>query len=146
MSGWTTNLLTGLAEHLQANGIGTWRTNGVYTPNETGILIRAIPQSPDKIITIAAYPVDHGYEGVADITTGVQLRLRGTTDPRVCDDLADAIHDLLDSATNLTLGGVRVVQALRRSYSSLGQDANQRWERSENYYLDAMRPTQNRRD
>lgn len=146
MSGWSTNLLEGLAQDMAGHGIGTWRTSGVYTAGETGILIRAVPQTPDRIITLAAYPVDSGYVGLADTTIGVQIRLRGTTDPRDCDDLADTIFDQYDSATGLTLGGIHVVQLVRRSYTSLGQDGNQRWERSENYYLDAMRPTANRTD
>lgn len=144
--GWTSRLLAGLAQHLADNGIGVWRPDGpAYTADETGILIRAIPSSPDRIITLAAYPVT-GYVGLADITVGVQMRLRGGTDPRDCDDLADAIFDLLDSASGLTLGGIAVVQMYRQSYASLGADANGRWERSENYYADAMRPTANRTD
>lgn len=144
--GWTTNLITGLAEYLAANGVGTWRPSGTYASGETAITVRGVPAQPDRLITLSAYPLDAGYPGLADTTVGVQFRLRGTTDPRVCDDLADALFDLLDSATHLTLGGVHVVLVLRRSYTSLGFDANERWERSENYALDAMRPTQHRTD
>jgi hypothetical protein len=145
--GWTSRLLTGLAEHLAANGVGVWHPDGsAYAAGETGILLRAIPTTPDRIITLAAYPVGGGTPGIADTTTGIQARFRGGTDPRDCDDLADAIHDLLDSATNLTLGGVRVVQLYRQSYASLGQDTNRRWEASHNYYVEAMRPTLNRTD
>lgn len=144
--GWTSKLLTGLAQYLAANAVGVWRPTGVYAAGETGILLRAIPQSPDRIIALAAYPVAAGYVGLADTTVGVQHRLRGGTDPRDCDDLADAIYDLLDSATNLVFGGVHVVQMYRQSYVSLGADGNGRWERSENYYLDAMRPTAHRTD
>lgn len=142
MSGWTTQLITGLAEHLAAAGVGVWRPNGpIYTAAEVGILDRAVPQSPDRLITLAAYPLGSTMQGMADHDTAVQIRLRGTTDPRVCDDLADAVYELLNSASNLTFGGVRVVQMWRQSYTSLGQDGSQRWERSENYYLQTMRPT-----
>jgi hypothetical protein len=142
--GWTSRLLTGLAELLAANSIGIWRTSGVYAAGETGILIRSIPSTPDRIITLAAYPIDAGYVGLADTTVGIQHRLRGGRDPRDCDDLADAIFDLLDSAEHYSLGGIHVVQSVRRSYASLGADGNGRWERSENYYFDAMRPTAHR--
>lgn len=145
--GWTSRLITGLAEHLAANAVGVWRPDGpAYTATETGILIRSIPQSPDRIITLAAYVVGDDYPGLADTTQGVQVRLRGTTDPRVCDDLADAVYELLDSAEHYDLGGIHVVRSSRRSYTSLGADSNGRWERSENYFLDAMRPTQHRTD
>jgi hypothetical protein len=141
--GFTSRLITGLAEHLAAAGIGTWRASGIYQANETAIVIRAIPPSPDRLITLAAYVVGGGH-GNASTTQGVQVRLRAGKDPRDVDDLADAIFDLLDSAGPLTLGGVGVSQAYRQSYSSLGQDGNGRWERSENYYLDAERPTVHR--
>lgn len=144
--GWTSRLLTGLAEHLAAAGVGTWRATGAYTAGETGIVIRAIPQAPDRIITLAAYPIGSARQGLADHDAAVQIRVRGTADPRVCDDLADTVYELLDGARRLTLGGIPIVLVWRQSYTSLGQDTAGRWERSENYYLQAMRPTSNNTD
>ena len=145
--GWTSDLLTGLAVHLAAAGVGTWRPTGAYTPGETGITIRGIPQTPDRLITLAPYPLDGGeHRGMADHDSALQIRVRGTQDPRVCEDLADAVFDLLDSCGRLTLGGIPVVDMWRQSYTSLGADGNGRWERSENYYLNAMRPTANKTD
>jgi hypothetical protein len=144
--GWTSRLLTGLAEHLAAADIGAWRPSGAYAATETGIVIRAVPQSPDRIITLAAYPVGTTLPGLADHQTAVQIRIRAGTDPREADDLADAICDALDGAHGLTWGGIAVVQVWRQSYTSLGQDSNGRWERSENYYIDTMRPTAHNTD
>ncbi len=144
--GWTSRLLTGLAEHLQTAGVGLWRPTGVYQPADTAIVIRNIPQSPDRVITLAAYPVGQDAQGLADHTSGVQIRVRAGVDPRECDDLADAVYDLLDSAAGLVFGGIPVVQMWRQSYTPLGQDSNSRWERSENYYVQAMRPTSNNTD
>lgn len=141
--GWTSRLITGLAEHLHAAGVGVWRPTGSYQASETAIVIRDIPTTPDRLITLAAYVVGGGH-GNASTTQGVQVRLRAGRDPREVDDLADAIFDLLDSAGPMTLGGVGVSQIYRQSYSSLGKDGNGRWERSENYYLDAERPTVHR--
>ena len=141
--GWTTDLLTGLAEYLDTQGVGTWRPTGAYQLDETAIVIRGIPPTPDRIITLAAYPVD-SMVGLPNITAGIQIRCRAGTDPTDCDDLADAVFDLLDSAEHLDLGGVHVNQLWRQSYTSLGKDGNGRWERSENYYADAERPTPNR--
>lgn len=146
--GWTSRLIAGLAQHIADAGIGVWRPppGAAYAAGEVGILDRAVPPVPDRVITLAMYPVGQAYQGLADVTVGVQIRTRGTTDPRVCDDLADALYDLLDSASGLRLGGIAVVQLYRQSYASLGQDNNNRWERSDNYYVDAMRPTANNTD
>jgi hypothetical protein len=108
--------------------------------------VRAIPPSPDRGITIAPYPVGTGLKGMQDHQSALQLRLRGTEDPRVCDDLADAIFEELDSLGRATLGGISIVDMWRQSYTSLGQDAQRRWERSENYYVDAMRASTTRTD
>lgn len=143
--GWTSRLLVGLAELLDTNSVGTWNPTGVYAAGETGILIRAILPEPDRIITLAPYIVASP-PGLADYTLGLQVRIRGTTDPRICDDIGDLVFDLLDSASNLTLGGIPVVQVYRQSFASLGQDSNSRWEASHNYYFEAMRPTSNRTD
>lgn len=144
--GWTSRLLAGLAQHLDDAGIGTYRPTGAYAADEIGIVIRAIPQQPDRLITLAAYPVGTDIQGMADHRSAVQIRLRGTTDPRDCDDLADEVFELLDSAAGLVLGGIPIVQMWRQSYTGLGTDDNGRWSRSENYYLDSMRPTAHRTD
>jgi hypothetical protein len=148
--GWTSDLLTGLAEHLTAAGVGTWRPSGAYTAAETAIVIRGIPQTPDKLITLAPYPLDGGeHRGMADHDSALQVRVRGTTDPRVAEDLADAVFTALDSLGSngpVDLGGVKVVDMWRQSYTSLGTDTSGRWERSENFYLAAMRPTPNKTD
>jgi len=145
--GWTSRLLTGMAEHLADAGIGTWDPTGTaYDTGDTAIVIRAIPDQPDRLITLTAYPLDRNLPGMADHILGVQIRLRAGSDPRECDDLADGIFDLLDGASGLTWSEIPVKDVGRRSYTSLGQDGSRRWERSENYLVDAMRPTSNNTD
>jgi hypothetical protein len=146
MSGFTTELLTGLAAYIAAGGIGaTWSTSGAYTVLQTGIVLGAIPQSPDRIVTLAAYGVADS-PALSDSVVGVQVRTRwGGSDPRPVDDLDDAIFDLLHGKTALTLStGVTIVQCLRQSSASLGQDENNRWMRTANYYATAHRPSANR--
>ena len=144
MSGWTTTLLTGFAEYLAAAGVGTWHADPAdpYTAGETAIVLGAMPPEPERCIVLASYPVSEDI-AQADVTVGVQVRTRGGSDPRDVGDLDDAVFDVLHGATALELGGVLVVQAYRRSSASLGQARDQtgRWERSSNYYFDAMRPT-----
>jgi hypothetical protein len=142
--GWTSRLLTGLADHLAANGVGVWRPAGAYEAGEVAIVVRAIPQSPDRLITLAAYILEDVAPGLADSDVGVQIRVRGTTDPRVAEDIGDAVFDLLDSAEHLSWGGVLVTSVARQSSAPLGQDTNDRWEMSHNYRVEAVRPTSNR--
>ncbi|WKU03754.1 minor capsid protein [Micromonospora sp. HUAS LYJ1] len=145
--GWTSQLLTGLAELIDAADVGTWQPSGAYPSDATAIVIRAIPQQPDRLITLAAYPLGADLPGMADHAVGVQVRCRGLPDdPRDVEDLADAVYDLLDSLGRAAVGTVSVVDITRRSYTSLGQDGNRRWETSSNYTVQAMRPTANRID
>jgi hypothetical protein len=145
VSGFTTTFVEGLAVNLGAAGIGVWRPDGpAYTADETAIVVREIPTQPDRLITLSAYRVGDDYPGLADYVQAVQLRIRGTTDPRVCDDLGDAVFDLLDSREQWACGGIPVVYSQRRSDTSLGWDSSHRWESSHNYYFDVMRPTAHR--
>lgn len=142
--GYTTDLLTGLAEHLAANAIGTWNPTGVYTSGQTGIVMRVVPQTPDAVIVLAPYSVADD-PTLSDSITGVQVRTREPgADPRPTDDLADSIFNLLHGAQGLTWGGVKVQLVTRENYTPLGQDANERHERSDNYYVHTWRPSPHR--
>jgi hypothetical protein len=143
VSGPTSSLLTGLGEQLAAAGAGTWRTTGAYTDGETAIVLGRTPEGPDRVIALASYPVDDDPQIPVSVL-GVQVRCRGTADPRVADDLADSVFDLWHGAMNVLVGDVRVVQILRQSSTPLGQDQSGRWERSDNYYFTVQRPGRNR--
>lgn len=142
---FTTDVLEGVAQWLSSAGIGTWRSTGVYTADETGIVLRAQPQTPDRVLTLSTYSLSDD-PSLSDSVVGLQVITRwGGGDPRPNDDLADQVFDLLHGATQVDLStGLRVVQALHRSGTSLGQDANQRWRTSSNYALDVYRPSPNR--
>jgi hypothetical protein len=145
VSGFTTTLLTGLAADLATASIGTWNTSGVYTVTQTGIVLGTVPQGPDRIITLTAYGVSDS-PNLSDSVIGVQVRCRwGGQDPRLVEDLSDLIYNRWHGMMGVTLtGGVRVVQCIRQSAVSLGQDSNMRWMNSSNYYLDVLRPSTNR--
>ncbi|NUT31529.1 MAG: hypothetical protein HOV79_00490 [Hamadaea sp.] len=142
-----------MAQHLETGGAGSWDPTGADYPDDVvAITLRDIlPGPPDRLITLADYPVVD-VPGVADVTQGVQLRFRGTTDPQVCTDIADACYELLHGLGRVSVGGpitwgvVQVVQVYRQSYTSLGRDDNGRWEQSHNYYVEAMRPNTNNPD
>lgn len=142
--GWTSQLLAGLAVWLDAAGVGEWKPNGAYASSETAIVVLAIPDSPDRLITLTAYPVDDAPKGSQDVTVGVQARIRGTTDPRSANDIGDALFEVLDSCRRQTWGDIPIVDAWRQSYAPLGFDGNKRWLTSHNYYVYAMRRTAHR--
>lgn len=140
MSGWTSNLVAGVAELLAAGGAGVWDPDGgVYAPDAVGITQGTIPQSPDRIVCLTPYPVSEE-PGSQDVIVSIQVRCRGTRDPSVVDDLADAVRELLHGLTSVVLGGIGVSQVWRNSTAPLGPDQLGRYERTDNYYVQAARP------
>jgi len=147
-AGFQSNLLTGLAVYLAADGIGaTWNTSGAaYTALQTGIKLGDVPQTPDRIITLTVYDSDDD-PALSDSAPLVQIRCRAEgADKRKVDDLEDAIFNLLQNKLDLVLStGVTVGQIHRVSGpASLGQDGNSRWSVSSNYLVSAHRPSSNR--
>jgi len=145
MSGFETNLLTGIAHLLADAGLGTWRDTGVYTTAETGIVLDTVPASPDRVITLTDYVVSDD-PTLSDSIIGVQVRTRwGGQDPRPVKDLDGGIFNALHGLEGVTLtGGIRIVSIFRRSGASLGQDVSYRWMRSSNFYATVHRPSTNR--
>jgi hypothetical protein len=143
--GFKTDLAVGFAELLAAAGAGTWNASGVYTASQTGIVLRTLPQSPDRVIVLSTYPVDDD-PTLSDSVIGLQVTTRwGGPDPRPTDDLDDLVFDQLHGLEGVDLStGIRVVQCYRRSGASLGQDGNSRWRSSSNFYVDAHRPSTHR--
>src|SRR5690606_8108532 len=103
-----------------------------------------LPQTPDKAIAITTYPVrEAATHGHAD-SIGMQVRVRGTTDPRVALDLDDEIFNLTQGFTGHLSNGIGVTLIDRNSQIPLGQDGNNRWEITSNYYLTLTRDTDRR--
>lgn len=143
---FTEDLLTGLAAFLAPSvPDGQWSPAAAYTGDVVGFFTAGFQDRPARAVSLLDYPVRDEVEG-SDSTVGVQFISRGTADRRTALRIDDAIFDTLHNATALTLNGVYVVQAYRRSGVSLGQDQNRRWLQSSNYYLDLSRPTNNRVD
>lgn len=142
---WTVDLVTGVAEMLAAAEVGAWRPTGTYVDGETAIVLGPPPQSPERAVALTSYPVSDDAE-LSDVVVGLQVRFRGSRDPRDVDDLADAVYEVLHGARGLVLGGVHTAQIYRQSALPLGLDGNARPERADNYYLQAARPTAWRTD
>ena len=151
MTGWTNRLLVGLAELLDASGVARWQDAGAYVlDGAPPIFLRALGDQPDTAIALAAYGDPDGEDAsLSDVVQAVQIRTRAAA-PDEVDDLADAIWDELHGAEMLRLGtgAAQVATTLirRRSTGALGIDAAGRYERVDNYYVQASRPTINRPD
>lgn len=138
------DLLNGIAGLIQSAGIATFNTTGSYQAADTAIFFKAVNPTPDRIVTLTAYQVSD-QPAQAESKFGVQVRMRGTQDPRDVDELGDAIFVLLHGLTNTTFGSVTVEQCLRQSSITLGQDTSKRWERADAFYIDvALPPSSNR--
>jgi hypothetical protein len=149
---WTENLLTGLAEHMDAAGVGQWQPTGAYTAaSPPPIMLRTLPEGFDRAYAIGSFAeVETEDAGLADVTVGVQIRSRGGADPDDVEEVADAVWDLLHGARMAVLGsGLTAVYTsliYRRSTALLGTDRQGRYERACNYYVLAARPNAHRPD
>jgi len=140
----TTDLLEGIAGMIVAGVPGTSYNPAAPTVNG-GILLKLMPASPDRVITLTAV-----FQG-DDITMPlgqvmVQARGRGLPNrPTDVDDLLDSIFPVLHGTTNLAFGSVTIVQMNRKVSVPMGMDDLKRWERVDQYYLDLdFPPTANR--
>lgn len=139
--GWATDLLTGLAEHIDTAGIGTYDPTGTYDPASTTpvITFQALPDQPVTAIALSYFSPG----GTGGVTAAIQLLIRGTEDPTSPDALADALWTLLDNASGLLLGAVHVALMYRQTSAPLGIDSSGRWTRSDTYLLIADRLSAN---
>lgn len=132
-----------LAEH----DVGDWNPLGKYGDNQRAITIGGLPARPDEAVALAVYGTGGDDVEQSDSTVLVQVRMRAKTDPRVADDFADAVFDVLHGLANETLStGVLILLARRTTVAPLGRDASGRWERADSYELLAHRPSPHRPD
>lgn len=144
MTGWTSRLAHGLATYLAEHHIGTYRPDGAYGENETGIVIATVPARPSRVVALTPYPVTDVLDQ-ADSVLGLQVRCRSSEpDPREALDLADSVFDLLAGATHLDFDGVIIHLIKRTASGPMGRDENGRYEHADTYQLTAHHPTRHR--
>lgn len=144
---WTSDLVRGLARHLQANGIGRYIEDddleSVFASTDTALVAKTLPPSPDRVIALNTYsPTDDPVLPNGSIM--VQVRFRGRRgDVYDVDDLGDAVFDLLHGARYLDLipGQPAISRVHRQSSLQIGEDGNGRMERTDNYELFGSRMT-----
>lgn len=142
---WTSDVIVGIAEHLHAEGAGTWNPNGVYTAGQTGIYIAVMPpgattnSSWDKAIVLTDYDPDGGTTG-GDTAMRLQVRCRGLrNDPLSALAIKDAVRAALEGLDAVQFGTVTVSGINHLNGTPMGIDGNQRHERSDNYQILARR-------
>lgn len=144
--GYSDSLLTGIAQYLQAGGVGVYNDTTGYAVGDVGIVLTArMPDSPDSVICLAAYGVEDDITGPDDVI-GVQVRTRsaatdGTSDRDLADDVFDRLHSLHDAALP---NAVKVTQCLRQSWTTDGEDENNRPVTIQNFYLTVPRVSAHR--
>lgn len=135
--------MDGVASLLASRTDWTYNRTGAYTAAQTGIFHAVVPASPDRVVVLTPYsPVDDPTQASSDLQ--VQVRVRGTRDPRVAETLNDTAFNVLQNLPRSVLNGVTVAGAWRTSGGYLGPDSNGRHEYSSNYRLRAHRPTEHR--
>ena len=142
---WTSDLLVGIAEHLAAEGVGSWNPTGIYTSGQTGIYIAVMPPGIgtndgfDRAIVLTDYDPNGG-NSASDVTPRVQVRCRGVrNDPFSAIDLASDVRDAIDGLEHVTFGSVEVSGINHISGVPMGIDGHNRHERSDNYDIQARR-------
>ncbi|MEU5302219.1 minor capsid protein [Streptomyces noursei] len=134
--------LDALACYLDERGLLTYDATGICGDT----FIETLPPAPDEAVCLSLYGA-----GAVDARNGwdersLQVRCRGTTDPRTSRRRAEAIYDALHGLAGAELpGGIWLVLAAAvATPAPMGTDANGRHEHVTNYRLDIEAPTKNR--
>lgn len=120
------DVLDGLARHLAARGLVIYDPAGVAG----SCFIESLPSTPGECVGLAVY--DDGTVQDSRIgydTVAVQVRVRGTTDPRVSRARAAAIRSELHGLGPVVLpDGTDLLLSVARNVAGLGADENRRHE------------------
>ena len=138
------DLLDGLARYLAERGLVVYDLSGAGGD----CFIELMPSTPDEAVTLTVY--DDGREPDSLLPYDeprVQVRVRGTTDPRVsrrrCQAIRSHLHGLgpviLPDGTHLILA-----ISIQGDAASMGVDENSRHEHVCNFRMEIRRPTVHR--
>jgi hypothetical protein len=107
---------------------------GVYAPGDVGLYDGILPSEPDTAVMVNSYSV----QMIPVPIIGIQFHF-AALDPDALSNAVQAVSDVFEGRWGGTLGSVRLVSAAWQSGTPLGQDANGRRGRTENYYLTISR-------
>ncbi|WCN06068.1 phage tail terminator protein [Streptomyces sp. M92] len=131
------DLFQGVAELLDADGVGTYAPDAVLPADVTGIVLGKSPDGPDRVLGLTLYPVAD--DDSTDSITGIQARMRWGTDATGLVALADDVFNVLHNRRSYRLRGVWVEISWRNSQAWIGQDTRGRMELVSNYYFRTVR-------
>lgn len=149
--GLQVQLVRGLIDLLVALGpdVLTYRDDAAYGLDygRPAAFIGSWPSAPDRVACFTPYPVsDDPAEPMSVV--GVQVRTRWAgSNVRAVMSYSDTLYGELHGLHDLTLStGVSISQCLRRSSTTMGQEAagTKRWSWSDNYYVDVHWPSTHR--
>jgi hypothetical protein len=111
----------------------TWQSSGSYAAGTVGIYMASVPTTPDKIVTLSPRELT-AHPTLVDAEYALQIRTRGTPDPRVVWALRDACRDVILGRWPTTLpNGLEIRSVDYAGGGAIGQDASLRWMWSDNF-------------
>lgn len=136
-------VMAALAQHMADLGVAVYNPSGTYTgtPALPAIYFGPFPTSgPDRAVTLNHYGTDPDY-WTTDTTPDmyVQIRWRGTKDPRVVHSDAWNAFQALHDTSGVWPGGVDVRIITRHIDGPLDADTNGRCIKPDSYTL-ALQP------
>jgi hypothetical protein len=135
------DLLDGLARYIADAGLA------VYDLTSPGcdLFLEAMPAAPDVCTVLTLYDAPEPDARLPYEEPRLQVRVRGTQDPRVSRQRCRAVYDLLHGARRITLpDGTYLVLALGRPPASMGMDEQRRHEHVSNFRLEVEAITTHR--
>jgi hypothetical protein len=131
----TAQIVDALAQHLKANGLVKYDPSGAIPAGPLPMVrMQSLPATPDAAIAIAVYDENFDRD---DHNPDCYIQLRYRTagkDPRITENLADAVTALLHDASEYVMpGGVRVLLSRRKIRGLLEPDSNARYERADSF-------------
>ncbi|SOB83137.1 minor capsid protein [Streptomyces sp. 1331.2] len=132
------DLLDGIARYLQAAGLLTYDPTG--TTGDT--FIETLPPAPDRAVQLSLYGAGEPDAANPWDERALQVRVRGTADPRISRARAEAIYAALHGLAGIELpGGAWLVLCVaQQTPYPLGVDTTGRHEHTTNYRLDIEGP------
>ncbi|MFJ6707027.1 MULTISPECIES: minor capsid protein [unclassified Streptomyces] len=136
------DLLDGLARHLADAGLLTYDPAGIAGDT----FAETLPPEPAEAVGLWLYGAGeqdsrNGYD-----TRQLQVRVRGTADPRVSRRRAEALYGALHGLAGIELpdGTYLVLSVAQQTPTPLGPDSAGRHEHVVNFRLDVDNPTTHR--
>ncbi|MFI8850753.1 minor capsid protein [Streptomyces sp. NPDC053499] len=135
------SVVHGLALLLESLGLLSYDETG--TSGDT--FVGTMPPTPPEAVSLTAYDAGPQNAAIAYDAVSVQVRVRGTTDPRVSYDRAYDVYDAVNGLSDTTLpDGTPVIICTATTPAPLGPDSNGRHEHVVRVSVEYDAPTTHR--